>query len=141
MKLADYLGCPSRRLLHQPPFSTWTHTRSQDSTVKPGEIRYEFDHGHVELLCDDDDRVSAIFLHPGVDDSLAPIPMNSTRLEVLRHFGTPAKSGSARQSIVLGVLGPWDRFVSDSHVVHVQYQTDSDHIALVTLMRPDIVPR
>jgi hypothetical protein len=140
VKLADYLGEYSSKLLHSEPFKGWAVTRSVSKDLPTEEIRYVFAGHGVELISDEDERIGAIFVHAGADEELAGFPFSMGRSEVLEWFGMPTKSGAPTQHPILGKSGAWDRFARPSMILHVQYRLDADSIEMVTLMRPDAVP-
>ena len=141
MKLTEYLGEPSSRLLATQPFSDWAVTRSTEHDLPQPEVWYEFDARGVELICDEDERIRTIFVHAGADESLSGIPFKLRRKDVLERFGSPSKSGVATRHPVLGDSGAWDRFNLGVLTVHIQYRLDADAIDMITFMRPDAVPR
>jgi hypothetical protein len=140
VKLAGYLGEHSSKVLKSEPFARWTVTKSVETDLPTVEVRYVFNHHGIELVCDEDERVRTIFVHAGSDEELAEVPFTLGRHQVLERFGAPSQSGAPMQHPVLGKSGAWDRFASPSVTVHVQYRVDSDSIAMVTFMRPDVVP-
>ncbi len=141
MALTAYLGAPAAQLLAVLPFSSWSYSRSVEDDLPAVEIRYEFEEQKIALVCDESERITTISLHAGVDQALAPIPMNLDRNGVLDRVGVPSKSGPAIADPILGDYGPWDRFESISHTLHVQYGLRTHQIELLTLMHPDVVPR
>ncbi len=141
MTLTDYLGITAAELLGVVPFSNWSYTRSIEEDLPTVEIRYEFEEQKIDLVCDESERITTIFLHAGVDQALSPISMNLDRNGVLDRVGVPSKSGPAILDPILGDYGPWDRFESISHTLHVQYGAQTHQIELLTLMHPDVVPR
>ena len=140
MKLANYLGELSSKLLQSEPFSKWTVTKSVSTDLPRVEVRYVFRHHGIEMICDEDERIRTIFVHGGADETLAEIPFDMDRHQVLERFGTPSNSGDPTDHPILGKSGAWDRFAGPSMTLHVQYRVDCDSIAMITLMRPDAVP-
>ncbi|MEM7248717.1 MAG: hypothetical protein AAF533_25530 [Acidobacteriota bacterium] len=140
MKLAEYLGRPAAALLEAEPFCAWGVRRTVDGGQPSTEVRYELEGDHVELLCDQDESVRSIFLRPGVDESLSEISFSSRREAVRERFGVPETSGEPHHDPILGDYGAWDRFDMGLAAIHFQYRPDSDGIAMITLMRPDVVP-
>jgi hypothetical protein len=141
MKISSFLGQPVSRLLGTAPFNGWPVERSVDEDLDL--IHYVFPEHMMELRCDNDERVSVIFLSPDecdLPDVLSEIPFRWTREQVQRHFGRPAKSGPRRTDPILGEYGAWDRFAQPAYAVHIEYQVDVDAIRRVTLMRNDVVP-
>ena len=140
MPLAEYLGRPIGELLDSAPFSGWHTRRSVESDPEP-EVRYVFEGHGVELICDELDRITTVFLHrDGDGESLIDVAFTMPRSQVLARLGTPVKSGGSSRIPGIGNRGPWDRFAIPQGILHVQYGTVRDEIDLVTLMRPDVVP-
>lgn len=140
IELAAYLGRDVDELLDTEPFSGWHAVRSIEMEPTP-EIRYELEGHGVEVLCDRFDRIKTVFVHRGDGEALIDIPFAMSRRQVQERFGPPASSGDAIRLPVLGDRGPWDLFVLPEGVLHIHYRVGRDEIELVTLMRPDAVPR
>jgi hypothetical protein len=144
MKIADYLGSHVLRMLGDSPFRTWLVERSFENDLEERIILYVFKEHGLELRCDQSDKISVIFLHSenynGFDETLFEISFSCSREQVLKHFGTPSKSGEKRSDPILGDYGSWDRFTRPEYAVHIEYRTESNRIKTITLMRNDIVP-
>lgn len=140
MQLLRYLGRPFKELQTSDPFVGWPAKITHEDDTHDQEVWYEFTNHFVEVTCGDDEVIRSIFLHRGVDESLAGIHFSSNRRAILRRFGTPAASGGPVRDSILGDSGEWDRFDMDDGAIHIQYRLDKDGLALVTLMHPDIVP-
>ena len=89
-------------------------------------------------------KISMIFLraddHDNSDDYLFEIPFTWTREQVLKHFGSPSKSGGKTSHPILGKFGAWDRFSLPNYTIHFEFRVDRDAIKGITLMRNDVVP-
>lgn len=99
-----------------------------------------FDEHRLDLICDDDERIRAIFLHRGDAERFSEVPFSFNRAQVVERFGPPSKTGGPVRLPVLGEHGAWDRFSRHGAVIHVQYGLVHDEIEMVTLMRPDAAP-
>lgn len=140
IRTAAYLARHVREILSSEPFSGWHVVRSVENEPKL-EIWYEFDGRGVEVICDEFERVKTVFLHRGGDgERLVDAAFGMSRSQVLGCFGKPANSGGALRIPGIGDRGAWDRFALSNAVLHVQYGSVRDEVALVTLMRPDAVP-
>lgn len=144
MRIAEYLGKNVSIILNETPFKNWPVEKITEDELEEKLTSYTFNGHGLELNCDPNDNVSAIFLHPnkygGFDESLFEISFSLSRKQVLEHFGTPSKSGEKNSSAILGDSGPWDLFTRLGYAIHVEYRTDSDRINLITLMRSDVIP-
>jgi hypothetical protein len=141
VRLVHYLGIDVNELLRTPPFSGWEVTRTVDEDLPEKEFRYVFEGHGVELNCDQTKRVRAIFLRRGDGESLFNVPFSLKRREVLDRFGVPSESGDAVRIPALGEIGAWDLFALAGASIHFQYRLRRDEIEMITLMRPDAVPR
>jgi hypothetical protein len=130
-----YLGAHVSDLLAIPPFSGWEVRRSVEADLPSKEVWYEFEGHGVEVICDETERIRAIFLHRGDGEALSEIAFSLSRREVLDLLGVPSKSGAATRIPVLGDKAAWDRFAVPAGSVHVQYRLDRDEIDMITLMR------
>ena len=141
--IANYLGSPASTMLEATPFKRWPVEKSFEDDLDAPIIHYVFPEHGLELRCDGDDRVSAIFLYSdefnGFDESLLDAPFSSSRKKVIQLFGSPYKSGGKTDDPILGEYGPWDRFAGLGYMIHVEYRADADRIKKITLMRPDVV--
>lgn len=140
--MAQYLGKPISALLGDLPFSGWPVDRSVEEDLDEPRTYYVFGNGALELFCDSDERIKAIFLCAEECDGvrLSEIPFHFTRKQVLEQLGPASESGTGVRDRVLGDSGAWDRFRRPGHSLHVEYRTDSDAIRQVTLMRGDAIP-
>ncbi len=142
--LSKYLGMQARVLLADPPFKDWVVERSVDSERGAPVIDYIFPQSGIDFVCDEDDRVRAIFLYAdgsrcftgGVEE----LPLGASRRDVIARLGAPSKSGGKISDPILGEYGTWDRFTRQCYAIHVEYRFDVDVIRLITLMRGDVVP-
>jgi len=145
MSLTNYLGAHvNDDLLVEPPFSKWKSRKSTEEDLptvrRRKEVRYVFDGHGFEVLCDEVERIRAIFLQRGDGETLSEIPFSISRREVLERYGTPSRSGGPVWSRFLGGNGAWDRFAFPTFSLHVQYRLDRDEIEMITLMCLDVVP-
>ena len=141
--LAGYLGAPVSRLLSDHPFRFWTFERSVETDLPKVVIDYVADDEGMDFTADGNEDVSVIFLHCDkgrVFEGLSDMPFTSTRDQVLAKCGTPEKSGKELDDPIFGPTGAWDRFARERYSLHVQYKVGGAGIAVVTLMRPDMVP-
>lgn len=142
--LASYLGKPVSVLLSDPPFNDWAYEKSIDTDLEEPIIDYVFPQNGLDLLCDEDFKVSTIFLYSDEDrrfnEDILDIPFSLTRQQVIEKLGSPIKSGEGVNDPILGKYGAWDRFQKSEYSIHVEYRVDSDLIKKITLMRADVVP-
>jgi hypothetical protein len=143
-KITDYLGAHASIMLIDEPFRGWVVERSLNEDLDPPIIHYVFPERGLELRCDDDERISVIFLRADendtFDDSLIEPSFSWNRKQVLRHFGSPSKSGDKSSHPVLGDSGAWDRFAMPLYSVRFEYKMDSAGIRKITFMRNDVIP-
>ena len=123
--LESYLGRPVTTALSDAPFKNWEFEKTFENDLDEPIIDYTFPHNGVELSCDRDGQVKAIFLYSDetrhFDEGVLDIPFSSTRRQVLERLGAPSKSGDAQIDPLLGEYGPWDRFGRSGYSIHVQY--------------------
>ena len=143
-KIQDYLGVPAANMLNDNPFCHWSLEKSITEDLDPPIIHYVFSEHGMELRCDDDNKISAIFIFSdrfgGHRDDLLEIPFSLNRRQVLQRFGSPSKSGNASNHPVLGNYGAWDRFSMPGYTVRFEYLADELGINKITFMREDVVP-
>jgi hypothetical protein len=111
MRLADYLGAHVRDLLTQPPFSGWEVTRSIEEDLPKKEVRYLFEARGVEVLCDESERICAIFLRRGDGEALGEVAFSLSRRQVLDRYGVPSESGGPVRIRSSAPTGPGTGFV------------------------------
>lgn len=144
MNIEKYLGEHVSKMRQGLPFKNWVVERSLEECLEEPIIHYVFQGRGVELRCDQDDKISAIFLltdeHNDFGEHLFEIPFSLNRAAVLEHFGKPSNSGDKVSDPVLGEYGAWDRFSRPGHAIHVEYWNNADRIKGITLIRGDIVP-
>lgn len=144
MKISQYLGKHVSSILQTPPFNQWPFERSTEDELEEPIVQYVFKGHAMALRCDRNEKISVIFLraekHNKLDENIFEIPFVWTREQVLKHFGTPSKSGAPVTHSVLGEYGVWDRFSRPSYAIHVEYRTDRDEIKRITLMQNAEVP-
>jgi hypothetical protein len=141
-RFVGYLGKPALYATSDSPLVDWKFIRSPIE-FDGDSIDYQFINNGIDLSCDSDDNIHSIFIH---NDSrkftglIVDIPFEMRRDDVLRRIGIPCKSGDPINDSILGHFGAWDRFDSHDHSMHIQYHSDGDGIALITFMRPSVVP-
>lgn len=142
--ISDYLGLHASIMLNDEPFKGWLFERSVEEELDPPIVHYIFPARGVELRCDDDEKVSVIFLQfdemERFDTGLDGLPFSWTRKQVMDRFGTPSKSGEKSSHPILGLYGAWDRFAMPNYTIRFEYNMDSVGVRKITLMRNDIVP-
>ena len=76
--LANYLGCHASAMLEASPFTLWPFEKSFENDLPEPIIHYVLPQHGLELRCDRDDKISAIFLYAdefsGFDGSLLDVP-------------------------------------------------------------------
>ena len=144
MKMDEYLGRDVTDFLNTAPFKDWPVEKSVENELGERIVHYIFDGNGLELRCDGRENISTIFLYfseyGGFDESLAGIPFNLRRNQVLDRFGPAQKSGEKFSDPILGDCGAWDRFSLSNCVIHFEYKTDADAISKITFIRRDTVP-
>jgi hypothetical protein len=94
-------------------------------------------------------RVMAIQLHAeGYEEYngyAGPMPegisFSYSRRAVQERLGNPSAAGGGNMIQFFGKASPWDRFDRAEYSVHIQYTDDEAAINLVTVMRPEFVPK
>jgi hypothetical protein len=142
--ISDYLGCQTSIMLSDYPFKSWIVERSVEGDLDPPIIHYLFPGRGLELRCDDDEKISVIFLYfdkyGGFDEDLIGPSFSWKREQVIECFGSPEKSAQKSSHPILGEYGAWDRFVMPGYVVRFEYGTDFEGVKKITYMRNDVVP-
>ncbi len=138
--LAGFLGAPVNALLAVELVSGWDYTRTEDLELPTPEIWYVFDGRGFEVMCDEHERITTIFLMRGDGVQLSSIPFTASRAQVWQVLGVPERSGPAALIPLLGHQGAWDRFWLPAAALRIQYCLDRDEIEQITLMRHDVVP-
>jgi len=131
-------------MLRDDPFKDWVVERSLEKELDPPIIHYFFPRKGLELRCDDDEKISVIFLcsdeYNEFDDVLIEPRFSWCRQQVAEYFGSPSKSGGRSSHPILGDFGAWDRFTMPGYAVRFEYRMDSDSIRKITFMRNDVIP-
>ena len=144
MRIPEFLGKHVSILLEGTPFKDWPVEKVIEDDLEEKLTSYIFKNHGFEVSCDPNDKISVIFLYPdkygGFDERLCDIPFSWNRKQVLETLGSPSKSGGKTSHPILGDYGPWDRFTRGGYTIHIGYQTRSDEIKQITLMRSDVVP-
>ena len=96
-----------------------------------------------------DGRVSSIQMHaeghdkykqysgPLVDD----ISFGDSQLSVRKRLGLPESTGGGDVIPFFGKCTKWDRYKRQDYSLHISYAEDEKSIDLISLIRPDSVPR
>lgn len=137
--LMDQLGVDAEQLLAKLPFSEWKYVKVE-AFAPVHEVRYKFDKQGIEVLCDESNYITAIFVRPGDGERLIGVSFALRRQDVVKYFGNPSRSGKAKHVAGLREYGPWDRFMLPSGVIHFAFRADRDEIEMITLMRTDVAP-
>ena len=144
MNIADFLGKNVASMLKEMPFKNWPVERAYEDGLEEPIIHYIFPKNGIELRCDQNDKISVIFLYfdkyGGFDESLFGVSFLWNHERILEHFGNPSKTGDKSNHPILGEWGAWDRFERHGFAIHVEYQIDSGGVKKFTLMRSDVVP-
>ncbi|MFT5756072.1 MAG: hypothetical protein ACI9LM_000784 [Alteromonadaceae bacterium] len=142
--MIGYLGSHVSKILESKPFKYWHVEKSTEDNLDERITHYIFNQNGFELRCDNNNNISAIFLHSeeygGFDENLLEFPFLLKREQVIKHIGTPSKSGAKLEHPILGECGAWDRFSGSASTIHIEYKLNVDEINKITLMRSDIVP-
>jgi hypothetical protein len=69
------------------------------------------------------------------------LSFGESRSSVSRRLGKPDATGGGEVIQFFGKVPTWDRFDRDQYSLHIQYADDEGSISLVSLIRPDSVPR
>jgi len=69
------------------------------------------------------------------------ISFKDSRSSLQRRLGKPDSSGGGTVIQFFGQVPKWDRFDRLHYSLHIQFVEDESSISLVSLMRPDAVPR
>jgi hypothetical protein len=145
--LVDTLGVPLEDVLRSPHVLA-LQTRPQIMLV--GD-RFHMDlpeHG-IAFVASLDGKVSSVQLHAagheGYEQFDGDLPegvrFSDSREMIRARLGQPNTIGGGQHLGVLGIAAPWDRFDRADHAIHIQYSKDGLSITLVSLMRPDAVPK
>jgi hypothetical protein len=139
MQIEKYLGKNATSMLQENPFKDWVFEKSVETDLEEPIIQYDFVGHGLELRCDQDNKISVIFIHSD-HEALFAFPFSWKREQILERFGPPSKSGRKTKDPILGEFGEWDRFDRADYAIHIEYRTDCDSIKKITLMRTDLVP-
>jgi hypothetical protein len=97
-----------------------------------------------------DERVAAVFLYSdgykGYKGFAGAVPEGvsfpDSRRAVQERLGKPSASGVGGNVVeFFGTAPAWDRFDRSQYSLHVQYADDEASIHLVTIMRPEFIPK
>ena len=105
-------------------------------------------HG-IEIVADFDGRVSTIFLYSGGANDYSQfggalpegIGFADSQSSVHDRLGQPSANGGGQVIRFFGKAPKWDRYDHEGYCLHIQYADNETSISLVSLMRPDSVPR
>ena len=106
------------------------------------------DHG-IEIVADLNRTVSTIFLHSeGADgyhefSGTTPerLSFEDSQATVRRRLGPPNDCGGGEVIPGFGKVPIWDRYDRGEYFLHVEYGDGESSIRLLSIMRPDSVPR
>ena len=105
-------------------------------------------HG-IGFVADFDGRVSTIFFYSegmnGYKQFIGMLPegieFGDSRSAVHQRLGKPSANGGGKVIQFFGKVPKWDLYDRKGFSLHIQYVDNETSISLVTLMRPDSVPR
>ena len=105
-------------------------------------------HG-MELIADLDRTVSTIFLYSegtdGYHEFSGTIPeginFEDSQVAIRRRLGPPSDCGGGDVIPGFGKARRWDRYDRAGYFLHVEYVDGGSSIRLLSMMRPDSVPR
>jgi hypothetical protein len=105
-------------------------------------------HG-IGFIADFDGRVSTIFLYSegkrGYSQFTGVLPegvsFEDSQRSIHERLGQPTANGGGEVIPLYGKASKWDRYALDGYSLHIQYAEGEGSIELVTIMRPDSVPR
>jgi hypothetical protein len=105
-------------------------------------------HG-IEIVADFDGRVSTIFLYSGGASGYSQfrgvlpegIGFADSQSSVYERLGKPSDNGGGQAIRFFGKAPKWDRYDHEGYCLHIQYADNETSISLVSIMRPDSVPR
>jgi hypothetical protein len=145
VKFSEYLGKNVAVLLQDAPFAEWQVERNEEDELDEPIIHYEFSGRGLELRCDGEEIISAIFVFvedfPRRHENICGIHFNWPRNHVLAYLGEPAAHGKSTTHPILGKFGPWDRMEWDAFAVRIEYTVNMDRIVKLTYMRSDVIPK
>ncbi|WP_379552107.1 hypothetical protein [Qipengyuania sp. DGS5-3] len=107
---------------------------------------YTFCDGVLEVSCDRDWNIRAIFVDPGrskgFEVQIPECPMSISRTLAREKFGNPEQSSEASTHEILGYIPPSDRFklVGAGCLMHLGYSQDYSCVEKLTLMPLDWQP-
>lgn len=105
-------------------------------------------HG-IEFVADFDGRVSTVFFYSGGANDYRQfagalpegIGFGDSQSSVHQRLGQPSVNGGGKVIQFFGKAPKWDRYDREGFSLHIQYVDNESSISLVSLMRPDSVPR
>lgn len=105
-------------------------------------------HG-VEFVADLDGRVSTIVFYSskaeGFREFSGSLPESISFGEceqvIQRRLGQPSSKGGGQTIQFFGKVPKWNRYDREGFALHIQYGDDERSIKVVSLMRPDSIPR
>jgi len=104
----------------------------------------------IDFSADIKDRMArSIFLHTDGDEGYRGYPralpeglsFSDSRQAVRVRLGKPSDSGGGNVQRLVGRWPAWDLYDKGAYVLHIRYAEGEESIELVTLMRPDVVPK
>ena len=105
-------------------------------------------HG-IEFVADFDGRVSTVFFYAGGANDYRQfsgylpegIGFGESPSSVHQRLGQPSANGGGKVIQFFGKTPQWDRYDHEGFSLHIQYADNDTSIGLVSLMRPDSIPR
>ncbi len=109
----------------------------------------EMPNSGIAFIATLDGRVMTIQLHAegyeGYKTFLELLPdeisFSDDRRRIHARLGQPSVSGGGTVIQFFGKAPRWDRYDRDSYALHIQYTDLEESINLISLMRPDAIPR
>lgn len=138
-RLVTYLGKPVSALIAALPGDSATPRRVVETGLAPLRISYVIDGMPLEIQCDSNEVVDAVFVRDSwsepLADGLPVIPFSSTLAAMAGLLGEPEARGAGLADPVLGRFGPWVRYRCGAYTVHVEFDADADKVRQLTLAR------
>ncbi len=139
MKLEDVAKSPFVRLLNESPKTELIEDRFYMELRSSG----------IAFVANLDGRVMMIQFHAegyqGYNAFAGELPeglsFTENRRAIQSRLGQPSASGGGTVIQFIGKTPKWDRFDRPSSSLHLQYADNEKGINLVSLMRPDAIPK
>jgi hypothetical protein len=139
MRLDDVAKSPLVLAFGEPGHAKMVHDR----------LYLEYPNSGIAFDADLDGKATTVFLYSeGYQDYKGfagelpdGISFTDDRRAVHARLGQPSASGGGTVIQFFGKAPRWDRFDRQSYSVHVQYVEGDRCVSLVSLMRPDSIPK